>query len=119
MAPVNHGLSIESEETLVHEALSALNRSHAPYSKNVSGVALRSKNGKVFHGMYAENAAFNPSLPPLQVALIAMMMAGEDLGNVEEAALIETATSPVSHLQETQGTLETLNPDLVLHYLAI
>ncbi|WP_434360518.1 cytidine deaminase [Parasalinivibrio latis] len=119
LTPVNHGLNVESEEALVHEALYALNRSHAPYSKNISGVALRSKSGQVYHGMYAENAAFNPSLPPLQVALIAMNMAGEKLTDVEEAALIEIADSPVSHLQETQGTLETLNPDLVLHYLAI
>jgi cytidine deaminase len=29
-------------------------------------VALEPKDGTIFSGSYAENAAFNPTLPPLQ-----------------------------------------------------
>lgn len=69
MTEVDHGKTLDSDNDLVISALAALNISHAPYSHNLSGVALRTKSGFVFTGAYAENAAFNPSLPPLQVPL--------------------------------------------------
>lgn len=47
-------------------AIQAANRCHAPYSHSPSGVALELKDGTIFSGSYAENAAFNPTLPPLQ-----------------------------------------------------
>ena len=57
-------------------AIAAANRSHMPYSKSPSGVALECKDGRIFSGSYAENAAFNPTLPPLQGALILLNLKG-------------------------------------------
>ena len=111
-------METEASEELVQLACQAANRAHAPYTKNFSGVALKAKDGKTFIGMYAENAAFNPSLPPLQVALINMNMAGYPLSEIEEAALVEKADSTISHLSDTQTTLEALNPDIPLSYVA-
>lgn len=51
------------------------------------------KSGKIFQGSYAENAAFNPSMPPLQAALIALNMAGENVMDIESAILIEKQTA--------------------------
>ena len=118
MTQVNHGMTTEATESLVQEACCAANRAHAPYTKNFSGVAVKAKDGRIFAGMYAENAAFNPSLPPLQVALINMNMAGYALSELEEAALVEKADSTISHLSNTQATLEALNPDIPLTYVA-
>lgn len=118
MSTVNHGMKTEASEELVELACQAANISHAPYTKNFSGVALKAKDGKTFVGMYAENAAFNPSLPPLQVALINMNMAGYPLADIEEAALVEKSDSTISHLADTQNTLEALNPDVPLTYVA-
>ncbi|PSW13391.1 cytidine deaminase [Photobacterium rosenbergii] len=115
---VDNGIETEASEELVQLACQAANRAHAPYTKNFSGVALKAKDGKTFIGMYAENAAFNPSLPPLQVALINMNMAGYPLAEIEEAALVEKADSTISHLSDTQTTLEALNPDIPLSYVA-
>ncbi|MGF1702459.1 cytidine deaminase [Photobacterium makurazakiensis] len=119
LSTVNHGMTTEADEALVKLACQAANRAHAPYTKNFSGVALKASDGQTFIGMYAENAAFNPSLPPLQVALVNMNMAGYPLSEITEVALVEKADSTISHLSDTQTTLEALNPDVPLTYVAI
>ncbi|MEI8595672.1 cytidine deaminase [Photobacterium sp. Hal280] len=115
----SHKLKLETDDVLLQEACKAADKSHAPYSKNYAGVALKAKDGRIFSGMYAENAAFNPSLPPLQVALIHMNMTGYPLSDIVEAALVEQKDSAISLLADTQNTLETFNPDLPLSYAAI
>ncbi|STM38216.1 cytidine deaminase [Escherichia coli] len=65
----DHGYALTGD-ALSQAAIAAANRSHMPYSKSPSGVALECKDGRIFSGSYAENAAFNPTLPPLQGALI-------------------------------------------------
>jgi len=115
----SHELTFETDDALLQEACNAARKSHAPYSKNYAGVALKAKDGRVFSGMYAENAAFNPSLPPLQVALIHMNMTGYPLSDIVEAALVEQKDSAISLLADTQNTLETFNPDMPLSYAAI
>ncbi|ELE5890746.1 cytidine deaminase [Vibrio fluvialis] len=119
MAKVDHGKTSDDDEALVQQALQALNRSYAPYTANLSGVALQTSGGNQYLGAYAENAAFNPSLPPLQVALIQVRMAGEEFETIESAALAEMAEGSISHLADTQATLEAINPDIPLAYLSL
>ncbi|MCG3733510.1 cytidine deaminase [Vibrio cincinnatiensis] len=119
MSETDHGLFTDIQEPLLQAAIQALNRSHAPYTNNLSGVALRTASGQEFSGAYAENAAFNPSLPPLQVALIQLRMARESFEQIREAALIEMSQGTISHLADTQATLEAINPDIPLSYLSL
>ncbi|MFD2179656.1 cytidine deaminase [Veronia pacifica] len=119
MTPVDHGLTHEVTEPLLISAIEAANRSHAPYTRNLSGIAIKTRSGKIYQGFYAENAAFNPSLPPLQVAIINMTMAGEKLDSIEEAALVESGDSLMNHLACTQSSLEAINPDIPLSYLSL
>ncbi|EKO3647733.1 cytidine deaminase [Vibrio metschnikovii] len=119
MTSIDHGYNSDDQDSLVQTAIQALNRSHAPYTNNLSGVALRTQSGQEYFGSYAENAAFNPSLPPLQVALIQLRMAGEEFTDLAGAALVEMAQGQISHLADTQATLEVINPDLPLSYLAL
>lgn len=115
----DHGYNGEDLEPLMQSAVAALNSSYAPYSENLSGVALKSSSGKTYLGAYAENAAFNPSLPPLQVALIQMRMAGESFDNIEAATLAELEKGSVSHFVDTQATLASLSSSLQLSYIAL
>jgi cytidine deaminase len=57
-------------------ALDAARRSYAPHTKSHMGCALELADGKRFAGRHAENAAYNPSLPALQSALILRHLAG-------------------------------------------
>ncbi|ORM66830.1 cytidine deaminase [Pantoea rwandensis] len=107
LTPINHGFPLQGE-ALQQAAIDAANQSHAPYSHSFSGVALRSQSGKIFSGRYAENAAFNPSLPPLQAALIMMNMSNEALNTVKQAVLAECENSTLSQQDATQSTLAAL-----------
>ncbi|CAM4404623.1 cytidine deaminase [Vibrio agarivorans] len=119
MTPVDHGYDLSDVDTLVNGAVEALNQSHAPYTGNLSGVAIEVNDGRIFKGAYAENAAFNPSLPPLQVAIVQLLIAGLSLTDIKSAALVELASGKISHLPEMQSTLETINPEITVEYAAI
>lgn len=119
MSRVNHGFEVDEQDDLLLHAVNAMNRSHAPYTHNLSGVALQTDRGQVYLGAYAENAAFNPSLPPLQVALIQLLLAGETFDSIRAAALVERHKGKISHLACTQSTLEALNPDIPVTYLCL
>ncbi|EKO3842048.1 cytidine deaminase [Vibrio harveyi] len=119
MAEVKHEFACNDNDTLIQKAVTAMNISHAPYTNNLSGIALEMNSGRVFQGAYAENAAFNPSLPPLQVALIQILMAGEQFEDIKAAALVENSQGKISHLADTQSTLEALNPDIPVSFVNI
>ncbi|EJG0634998.1 cytidine deaminase [Vibrio parahaemolyticus] len=119
MAEVKHQFVCDDEDALIQQAVEAMNMSHAPYTNNLSGLALELASGRVFKGAYAENAAFNPSLPPLQVALIQVLLAGETFDSIKAAALVENSKGKISHLADTQSTLEALNPDIPVSFVNV
>lgn len=108
MDKIDHGYTLDETDALSKQALQACNQSHAPYSQSHSGIALETHSGKIFAGRYAENAAFNPSLPPLQGALILLNLAGEDYLNVRRAVLIERSQPLVSQRDATRSTLAAI-----------
>ncbi|EKT61908.1 cytidine deaminase [Providencia burhodogranariea] len=108
MDTVDHGYTTPSRNRLLYAAIEAANQSHAPYSLSHSGIALQLKDGSLFTGRYAENAAFNPSLPPLQAALIMVNLAGKDMRSIEQAVLVEKQNAIVKQWCMTENTLKAL-----------
>lgn len=104
---VDHGYALQGD-ALSQAAIAAANRSHAPYSKAPAGVALALRDGTILAGSYAENAAFNPSLPPLQAALNLLSLAGYDYGDIQRAVLAERADAPLTQWDATAATLRAL-----------
>ncbi|WP_413111651.1 cytidine deaminase [Thaumasiovibrio sp. DFM-14] len=119
MAKTTPSFKIERLAPLAEAASQAAALSHAPYSSNLAGIALETKSKLIFSGMYAENAAFNPSLPPLQVALVQLILSGETFDNITSACLVESKAGKVSFLGDCQQVLENINPDIPLEYLTI
>lgn len=115
--PLAHTITNDNE--LLKKAIEALNISHAPYSGNYCGIAIMLNDKSVYCGAYAENAAFNPSLPALQVALIQMQMAGKDFSTISSVALVELKSGKISHQSSTQSVLDTLGLAITLDYLEI
>lgn len=62
----------------------------------------------VFSGSYAENAAFNPTLPPLQGALNLLSLNGYDYPDIQRAVLAEIADAPLIQWDATAATLKAL-----------
>lgn len=104
---IDHGFVLQGDE-LNQAAIVAANRSHAPYSKAPAGVALALCDGKIISGSYAENAAFNPSLPPLQAALNVLSLSGYDYSEIQRAVLAERADAPLTQWDATAATLKAL-----------
>jgi cytidine deaminase len=88
LQPEHHGLASGDSDNLARAALQAANMSYAPYSKSFAGVAVATKDGRTFSGAYAENAAFNPSLSPLQAALSQMNLGGAAWSDIAEVVLV-------------------------------
>lgn len=108
MDRVDHGFQLTLTSELEKAALAAANQSHAPYSNAHSGVALEAEDGTIYTGRYAENAAFNPSLPPLQAALILMNVSGHDCQKVSRAVLAEPESAILTQWDATRATLAAL-----------
>ncbi|MEA9389249.1 cytidine deaminase [Acerihabitans sp. TG2] len=100
--------ALSVKDGLLQQAVLAANQSHAPYSQAHSAVALQTADGRIFAGRYAENAAFNPSLPPLQSALILLNMSGADCQQIQRAVLVEREEAPFSQWDATLATLTAL-----------
>jgi cytidine deaminase len=83
--------------------------SYAPYTKNWSGVALLDGNGRRFGGPYLESVAFNPSLGPLQGALVAMRLNQIDWGEIRDVVLVQSAASQANLEPATRSLLATMS----------
>ncbi|KAL6777496.1 CDD1 [Auxenochlorella protothecoides x Auxenochlorella symbiontica] len=104
---------------LTQAALAAAARCHAPYSLCRSGVALRlgaELAGPAVSGGYVESVAYNPSLGPLQCALVCMRLRGHaDWSRIEEVVLVEDRQASVSQEAVTAATLRAIAPRARLH----
>uniref|UniRef100_A0A0D6R173 cytidine deaminase n=1 Tax=Araucaria cunninghamii TaxID=56994 RepID=A0A0D6R173_ARACU len=97
-------------------ALQAANSAHAPYSLCPSGVALMTVKGKIFTGSYIESAAFNPSLHPLQAAIVAFV--SQDGGKYEDivqAVLVEKEEAAVQQGDTVKLALKKISPKCSFH----
>jgi cytidine deaminase len=109
----------DSPGELTIAALDAARKSYAPYSKAHSGVALGTRAGRIYKGSYIENVAFNPSLSPLQTALAALIVAGENYSSITGAVLIETEGPAISQRGVSEAALNAIAPSAKLRVITI
>jgi cytidine deaminase len=98
-------------------ALDAARKSYAPYTKAHSGVAIGTRPGHTYKGSYIENAAYNPSLPPLQTALVALITAGESYSAISDVVLVEVEGAPISQKSAAEAVLSAIAPAVKLRVL--
>lgn len=109
---IPNGISVALCNDLKFAALEAANKSHAPYSKCPSGVALMDCEGKVYKGSYMESAAYNPSLGPVQAALVAYVAGGSGGGyeRIVGAVLVEKEDAVVRQEYTARLLLQVISP---------
>ena len=106
-------------------AMAAARAAYAPYSGTYAGVGLRTADGTIVEGRYAENAAFNPTLSPMQGAMIMLALAGRFEAVIEEASLVEAAERGIrspdrfaaSQRASTKAILSSIAPRASLVYI--
>jgi cytidine deaminase len=109
MSRQSHGLAHAASDPLVEAALAAANVSYAPYSASYAGVALRASDGSVYTGGVAENAAFNPSLSPLEAAIVSLVInGGKSYADITDAVLVEVANAKASQAGAARAVLGTI-----------
>jgi cytidine deaminase len=120
MSPENHGLKLDPPPTdpVVQAALAAANASYAPYTSGYAGVAISTATGATYTGRYAENAAFNPSMSPLESALTMWSFGGNTNDAIKKAVLVQ-AQSLADQADVTEEVLATVSPAQLQVYKAI
>jgi len=110
-------------DALVDAALEAARRSYAPYPTDeagqFAGVALQFADGPIRAGRYAGNAAYNPSLSPLE-SVLAFAHVSSSLGaarRVKRCVLVEVPTL-ASQRSATEAVLAVVAPRVRLEYFA-
>jgi len=107
-------LENESQDKLIKRALLAAKNSYAPYSKSYSGIALITKESGVFYGSYLENAAFNPSVSPVESVLSSLNLSKVPFDQIVRAVLVEIKSSKVSQKNTFQSILKRVAPNAKL-----
>lgn len=101
-------------DPLVAAALGAATRSYAPYTRSYSGVALRLKNTLTISGAYLENAAYNPSVPPILTAIDRLRFSRAQPADISEAVLVELEHPKISQQAITRLVVDTVAKGAVL-----
>lgn len=112
-------LKADVEDRAIAEALLAAEKSYAPYSRNFAGCALQVGAGEIYSGRNVESAAYNPSLTPLQSAIISLNMAtfGKDHA-IQRVVLVEKPTD-VRQRKAVELLLGSWAPGVELEYYEI
>lgn len=110
MSPQSHGMTLPSPaDDVAQAALNAANASYAPYSVSYAGVALQTSDGGIYTGSIAENAAFNPSMSPLEAALVSLIISGgRKYIDIVDAVLVEAAAPKAGQAGVTRDVLSTI-----------
>jgi cytidine deaminase len=110
MSPQSHGLKLDaSVDDVAQAALQAATNSYAPYSASYAGVALKTRDGAIFAGSVAENAAFNPSMSPLEAAIVRLVISGgKKYADIADAVLVEARDSKASQAGVTREILSSI-----------
>lgn len=111
---VDLALANAKSDDLLRASLEVARKSYARYTGAPSGMALASKAGRIYKGSYIENAAFNPSLSPLQIALVGLIVAGEDYSAISRAVLTELNGAKISQKGVTEALLAVVAPGVRL-----
>ncbi len=109
--------SINSGDVLGQAALGAACASYAPYTNAHAGIALQTADGTMVTGRYAESAAYNPSLPALQSALVELTLRRIDRTAIVAAVMVEL-TAAASQRAAAESLLSSFSR-LRLRYIAI
>ncbi len=106
-------------DVLGQRAVEAASRAYVPYTKCWSGCALRLADGRVFTGNTLESAAYNPTLPALQSALIHCLAGQGEPETIEEVVFAESSPCKTSMSDSAALLLSRIAPQATFSPLRV
>lgn len=100
--------ALDSSDPMIIECLDHAGLSYAPYTQSYAAVVLETSDGATYCGRYAENAAFNPSMLPMQMALSNLTRHNREFSDISRAVLIESSQGKISLVGATMDALHTV-----------
>jgi cytidine deaminase len=104
----------ETAERLV----AAGRRAYSPYSKCPGAVILTLRDGSLVAGTAIESVAYNPTMGPLQAALIDLLAHGYEPSDIANAALGTVQGGSVDYSEGTRELLGRVAPQATLNIVA-
>lgn len=89
-------------------------RAHTPYGRCPAAIVLRLRDGRLVGGTTIESVAFNPTIGPLQAALIELAAQRDTYASIGSAILAITADGEVDPTESTRSLLAAIAPDASL-----
>lgn len=103
-----------------YEALKECEKSYSPYSRCPAGAAILTSDGGVYAGGYIESAAYNPSMLPLQSAIIDAVIDGMPCySEMKGAILVEVDGGPVQHRKTMEVNVSQIAPQAKFYCLHV
>jgi cytidine deaminase len=93
-------------------------KSHVPYGGKPAAIALTLRDGTIVTGAAIESVSFNPTMHPLQTAMIDLIAHGYDASDIAAATLAAESNAPVDYVHAVQTLLAAIAPDVPLEVVA-
>jgi cytidine deaminase len=92
-------------------------RAYVPYGKTPAAIVLQLADGTVVGGAAIESVSFNPTMSPLQAAMIDLFAHGYATSDIV-AATVATRSGPVDYVRHARDLLSVVAPGVVLTEVA-
>ena len=92
-------------------------RSYSPYGKSPAAIVLSLADGRQIAGAVIESVAFNPTMSPLQAAMIDLFAHGYAITDIASAAIATRRGAAVDYVTHAVGLLNAIAPDLQIDCL--
>lgn len=103
-------LRSDNSHPLTAAATQAAHNSYSPYTCCPSGIAIQTSDGTTFTGSYMENAAYNPSLSPLQAALVSLVIDHRSYDEISNVVIVEEEGAQIGQAETAEMMVRKLSP---------
>jgi cytidine deaminase len=107
-------LAADLQGPVADALVAAARHAHAPYSKCPGAIVLELSDGRLISGASVESVAFNPTVGPLQAALVELLAAGRPYSDIVSATLGTVLGGAVDYSASTCELLGKIAPDAPL-----
>lgn len=110
-------LKADADPAVLARLLHTGQRAHAPYSKCPGALALKLSDGQIVTGSSIESVAFNPTISPIQAAMVDLLAHGYTYADIAEAFLATSVGGKVDYSISTSELLAATAPGVDLTIL--